>query len=63
MKLACSVLVVTCAIAAHPVFAQSYPSKPIELVVHTALGGGSDLVARTAFRAKCDWCRRRQSNS
>ena len=28
-------------------FAQPYPSKPIELVVHTSAGGGSDLVART----------------
>lgn len=27
-------------------FAQSYPAKPIELVVHTGPGGGSDLVAR-----------------
>lgn len=29
------------------VYAQPYPSKPIELVVHTSAGGGSDLVART----------------
>ena len=28
-------------------FAQAYPSKPIELVVHTSPGSGSDLVART----------------
>ena len=27
-------------------FAQTYPAKPIELVVHTGPGGGSDLVAR-----------------
>jgi putative tricarboxylic transport membrane protein len=44
MKLVSSVLVV---FAAAPVFAQSYPVKPIELVVHTSPGGGSDLVART----------------
>lgn len=29
------------------VLAQSFPVKPIELVVHTAAGGGSDMVART----------------
>ena len=34
-------------IAAAPCFAQSYPSKPIELVSPTGAGGGSDLVART----------------
>lgn len=29
-----------------PSYAQSYPTKPIEFVVHTAPGGGSDLFAR-----------------
>jgi putative tricarboxylic transport membrane protein len=47
MKLVLSALAVLSAAPLHPVFAQSYPSKPIELVVHTGPGGGSDLVART----------------
>jgi putative tricarboxylic transport membrane protein len=29
-----------------PAVAQSFPSRPIELVVHTGAGGGTDLVAR-----------------
>ena len=32
--------------AAAPVLAQSYPSKPIEVVVHTSAGSGGDLVSR-----------------
>lgn len=48
MKLVLSALaVLSSAAPLYPVFAQSFPVKPIELVVHTAAGGGSDLVART----------------
>ena len=28
-------------------FAQTFPSRPLELVVHTSPGGGTDLIART----------------
>jgi putative tricarboxylic transport membrane protein len=35
------------AASAAPSFAQSYPSRPIELVSATGAGGGSDLVCRT----------------
>jgi len=34
------------ALAAPAALAQSFPSKPIELVVHTSPGGGTDLIAR-----------------
>ena len=50
MKLVSSVLVAFAAVPA-PAFAQSFPTKPIELVVHTSPGGGSDLVARTFAEA------------
>lgn len=46
MKLALSALALLVALPLS-VYAQPYPSKPIELVVHTSAGGGSDLVART----------------
>jgi len=35
----------SCLFAA-PVFPQAFPSKPLEIVVHTGPGGGTDLVAR-----------------
>jgi tripartite-type tricarboxylate transporter receptor subunit TctC len=35
------------AAAFKPALAQSYPSKPIQLVVSTAPGAGTDLMART----------------
>jgi putative tricarboxylic transport membrane protein len=47
MKLVLSTLAALSAAPLYPAFAQSYPVKPIELVVHTAAGGGSDMVART----------------
>ncbi|HEX2826917.1 MAG TPA: tripartite tricarboxylate transporter substrate binding protein [Burkholderiales bacterium] len=50
MKLVSPVLVLF-AVAANPLYAQSFPAKPIELVVHTSPGGGSDLVARTFAEA------------
>lgn len=34
-----------------PVLAQDYPSKPVELVVSAAAGGGTDAVARTFAEA------------
>ncbi len=33
-------------LSATPLFAQSYPVKPIELVVHTSAGSGGDVVSR-----------------
>jgi putative tricarboxylic transport membrane protein len=50
MKLVSPVLALFAA-AANPLYAQSFPAKPIELVVHTSPGGGSDLVARTFAEA------------
>ena len=46
MKRYACVAAVSLAVLLQPVFAQTYPAKPIELVVHTGPGGGSDLVAR-----------------
>jgi putative tricarboxylic transport membrane protein len=34
------------ALTAAPAFAQAFPSKPIELVVHTSAGSGGDVVSR-----------------
>ena len=47
MKQVCLTLAVLAAAPLQPLHAQSFPAKPIELVVHTSAGGGSDLVART----------------
>jgi putative tricarboxylic transport membrane protein len=41
-----SAFVFGCALAAAGASAQTFPAKPIELVVHTSAGGGGDLFAR-----------------
>jgi tripartite-type tricarboxylate transporter receptor subunit TctC len=55
MDLNCAVLksgkwrwvVAAIAMGAAGAWAQGYPTKPVELVVHTSAGGGGDLFART----------------
>ncbi|MCE9639188.1 MAG: tripartite tricarboxylate transporter substrate binding protein, partial [Betaproteobacteria bacterium] len=38
--------VLAASLIAAPVFAQTYPNKPIRLIVPFAAGGGSDFVGR-----------------
>ena len=39
-------IAVACALAAPAAFAQWQPTKPVDVIVHTGPGGGSDLLAR-----------------
>ena len=45
-SLACCILGALPALAASPVSAQAYPTRPIELIVHTSAGSGGDVVSR-----------------
>src|SRR5262249_6629558 len=44
----CRALIIVAAVAlgALPAFAQSYPSKPIKIIVSTSAGGATDIMAR-----------------
>src|SRR5688572_18009081 len=44
--IACGILGTCAALAVAPVAAQPYPSKQIEVTVHTSAGSGGDIVSR-----------------
>jgi tripartite-type tricarboxylate transporter receptor subunit TctC len=46
-KLLCIALATLCSMSVSPVSAQTYPSKPLRMVVGFPPGGGNDLLART----------------
>src|ERR1041384_85239 len=45
-SLACTVAGAISFVAAQHVYAQSYPTRPIEVIVHTSAGSGGDIVSR-----------------
>jgi tripartite-type tricarboxylate transporter receptor subunit TctC len=46
MRKALHALIALSALAATPTLAQSYPTRPIEVTVHTSAGSGGDIVSR-----------------
>jgi hypothetical protein len=45
-SIVCGILGACSAAAVLPAFAQKYPTKPIEVTVHTSAGSGGDIVSR-----------------
>ena len=49
------VVLAACALVAGSVFAQSYPSKPVRMIVGFPPGGGTDVVARVISQKLTEW--------
>ena len=49
------VVLAACALVASSVFAQSYPSKPVRMIVGFPPGGGTDVVARVISQKLTEW--------
>jgi tripartite-type tricarboxylate transporter receptor subunit TctC len=45
-KVAYGILGTLPALGSLPVFAQAYPTRPVEVIVHTSAGSGGDVVSR-----------------
>lgn len=45
-KVVCGILGTLAALTSLPVLAQAYPTRPIEVIVHTSAGSGGDVVSR-----------------
>lgn len=46
MRIAFGAIVVASLLVAAPALAQTYPSRPVEVIVHTSAGSGGDIVSR-----------------